>query len=244
MSRRNLLTTFGVVLAGALGCSGKSAQPRPLTAEEADALSLARFRNYQAGGRAVRISVPSGAGTLTVAGSVDFHAGVGYGVLTDSTPSAPGQGLLQWTTQAMVVDEVRPLPATAPADPPRSGWQGRALQTTGSSLDTALLITLSLGADRPDNAQLLQQSDARWVQEATADGVKVDVIDGPTTAQSATARATGSAVRYWVARDGTLYRVRAQVASAPRPVVIDFPSEPYAPVHPIAGLPSGSTPAS
>ncbi|MBK3525350.1 hypothetical protein JHN54_27580, partial [Streptomyces sp. MBT70] len=42
--------------------------PRALTEDEANRLAITRFRNYEARGRAVTITVPGTAGGLTVTG--------------------------------------------------------------------------------------------------------------------------------------------------------------------------------
>jgi hypothetical protein len=96
-----------------------------------------------------------------------------------------------------------------------------------------LLITLGLGSDRPDNAELLPQNGAAWVGQDQVDGRQVDVMTGPA------ARAkpdTAGNVRYWIGSDGTMYRVQAGVASAPGPVVLDFDTHEYVPVQPVPGL--------
>ena len=60
---------------------------------------------------------------------------------------------------------------------------------------------------------------------------QVDVMTGP----GARAKPdTAGNVRYWIGSDGTMYRVQASVASAPQPVVIDFDTQKYVPVQPVA----------
>src|SRR5437660_454516 len=67
---------LGVAAAGAtafvLMGGGGHAGRRALTSDEANRLAITRFRNYQAGGRAVTITVPSTGGGLVVTGSVDY----------------------------------------------------------------------------------------------------------------------------------------------------------------------------
>jgi hypothetical protein len=124
-------------------------------------------------------------------------------------------------------------PAEAPESPPGSDWHRRPLRTSGSSLDSSLLIALGLGSDRPDNAALLPQNGAAWVGQDQVGDHQVDVMTGPA------ARAkpgTAGNVRYWIDVDGTMHRVQASVASAPRPVVIDFDTQEYVPVQPVPGV--------
>ncbi|WP_261399348.1 hypothetical protein [Streptomyces misionensis] len=206
---------------------------RALTPDEANRLAITRFRNYQAGGRAVTITVPSTAGGLVVTGSIDYRGEIGYGVVRGTGRDASGDGLIQWTATTVLVHPMADAPATAPSTPPASGWYRRPLQKSGSSLDSSLAIALGLGSDRPDNAELLPQNGAARLGHDTVNGHPVDVMTGP----DARARAgTADTVRYWIGSDGTMYRVRAGVASESRPLVIDFGTRKYVPVRPAPGI--------
>jgi len=228
----------GTVVAAA-GGSGGGAGSRALTSDEADRLAVTRFRNYETGGRAVTITVPGTGGDLVITGSVDYRAGLGYGVVHGTGRDTSSDGLVEWTATSVLVDPMTNAPALAPATPPTTGWYSRTLQQTGSTLDSALTIALSLGANRPDNAQLLPQNGAAWIGEAKVAGRRVDIMTGPAarTAQSArTAQGTSGSgpgtagtVRYWIGSDGTMYRVEAAVASDTRPTVIDFDTQKYTP---------------
>jgi hypothetical protein len=207
--------------------------PRALTSDQANQLAITRFRNYQAGGRAVTITVPRAAGGLVITGSIDYRGKLGYGAVHGTGRDASSDGLIEWTATTVFVHPMADAPADAPASPPGSGWYGRPLRTSGSSLDSSLAIALSLGSDRPDNAELLPQNGAVWVGQGRLNGHQVDVMTGP----SARARSgTGGSVRYWIGSDGTLYRVRIGVASEPQPVVIDFDTQKYVPVRPVPGV--------
>ncbi|MFF7648904.1 hypothetical protein ACFZCY_03405 [Streptomyces sp. NPDC007983] len=207
--------------------------PRALTSDQANLLAVTRFRNYQEGGRAVTIDVPGTAGGLVVTGSIDFRGKTGYGVVRGTGRDASSDGLIQWTATSVLVHPMANAPAKAPARPPGSGWYSRPLRTSGSSLDSSLAIALKLGSDRPDNAELLPQNGAAWVGRERLDGHQVDIMTGPgTRARSGTA----GTVRYWIGSDGTMYRVRVGVASASRPVVIDFDTHKYVPVRPVPGV--------
>ncbi|GLZ38148.1 hypothetical protein Acsp05_17720 [Actinokineospora sp. NBRC 105648] len=207
--------------------------PRPLTPDEANRLAITRFLNYQAAGRAVTITVPTASGGLVITGSVDFRAHVGYGVVRGTGRDTSSDGLIQWSATAVSVNPMVETPMAAPATPPDSGWRRRPLSTSGSALDSALLITLSLAGDRPENAELLPQNGATWIGRERVGDLEVDVMAGP----AARARpGTAGNVRYWVDADGTMRRVHADVASEPRPVVIDFDARPYVPVQPVPGM--------
>ena len=207
--------------------------PRALTPDEVNRLAMTRFRNYEAHGRAVTITVPGTAGGLTVTGSVDYRRKLGYGVVHGTGRDTSSDGLIEWTARSVVVLPMANAPERAPASPPRSGWYSRPLQSSGSSLDSSLAIALSLGMDRPDNAQLLPQNGAAWWGRDQVDGHRVDVMTGPSSRDRS---GTAGSVRYWVGSDGTMYRVRVSVGSEARPVVIDFDTQKYVPVKPVPGV--------
>src|SRR5256714_3113573 len=183
----------------ATGGSGDSSGHRTLTSDEANRLALTRFRNYEAGGRAVTITVPTTAGGLVVAGSIDSRAKRGYGVVHGAGRDTSSDGLIEWTATSVLVDPMPDAPATAPASPPTTGWVSRPLQQAGNSLDSSLAIALSLGDDRPDNAQLLPQNGAAWVGRDRVAGRDVDVMSGPAAVRRAPGGAPGpaGAAAYW-----------------------------------------------
>ncbi|WP_328335705.1 MULTISPECIES: hypothetical protein [unclassified Streptomyces] len=207
--------------------------PRALNSDEVNRLAITRFRNYEAHGRAVTITVPGTAGGLIVTGSVDYRAKTGYGVVHGTGRDTSSDGLIEWTAASVFVHPMAKAPARAPASAPRSGWYGRPLQSSGSSLDSALAIALSLGSDRPDNAQLLPQNGAAWWGRDQVDGHRVDVMTGPSSRDRS---GTAGSVRYWVGPDGTMYRVRVSVRTESQPVVIDFDTQKYVPVKPVPGV--------
>jgi len=241
-----------VVLVAGNG-SGSKTGSRALTADEANRLAITRFRNYEAGGRAVTITVPGTAGALVITGSIDYRAKLGYGVVHGTGRDKSSDGLIEWTATSVLVDPMTNAPAAAPVTPPGTGWYSRPLQKTGSALDSSLIITLDLGNDRPDNAQLLPQNGAAWVGRDQVAGHQVDVMTGPSTqggsGASAGSGASGSAgasgtsgtsgaagtVRYWLGSDGTMYRVQAGMSSETQPMVIDFDTQKYAPVPSVSG---------
>jgi hypothetical protein len=92
------------------------------------------------------------------------------------------------------------------------------LDPSTSTFDTVLGLLLHLGQDRPDNAQLLQQSDAQWLRADAVGGTPVDVIRGPSSAAaSATASpkpsgaASTTCVVYWIDSRGRLLRLDAML---------------------------------
>ncbi|MEU4522211.1 hypothetical protein AB0F52_26290 [Amycolatopsis sp. NPDC024027] len=144
----------------------------------------------------------------------------------DETPA----GLLQWTPAAVAF---RGGPGPAATDPPPSDrWQYRPLQP-GPELDTALRLVLGLGADRPDNGQLLRQSSARWVRADVVGDIAVDVIDGSQAPATAAAKAAAGP-RYWLDAAGLLRRVEARTGDRPAPVVVSFTPASLPPPAPVA----------
>ncbi|MEU3989534.1 hypothetical protein AB0F24_14330 [Streptomyces platensis] len=218
-----------LIAGGGSGSSG----PRTLTPDEANRLAITRFRNYEAHGRAVTITVPGTAGGLIVTGSVDYHGKLGYGVVHGTGRDTSSDGLIEWTATSVLVHPMANAPAHAPASPPRSAWYSRPLLSSGSALDSSLAIALKLGSDRPDNAELLPQNGAAWWGRDQVDGRRVDVMTGPSSPDRS---GTAGNVRYWVGSDGTMYRVRVSVGSESQPVVIDFDTQKYVPVKPVPGV--------
>ncbi|MFE7571911.1 hypothetical protein ACFU76_33980 [Streptomyces sp. NPDC057539] len=216
-----------------LGDSGGPASPRALTSDEVNRLAVTRFLNYQAGGRAVTITVPNATGGLVITGSIDYRTHTGYGVVRGTGRDTSSDGLIQWTATTVLVHPMTDPPATAPASPPASGWYSRQLRTSGMSLDSSLAIALRLGNDRPDNAALLPQNGAAWLGLDTVHGHRTDIMNGP---DADTKAGSSETVRYWIGSDGTMYRVQVDIASESQPVVFDFDPRTYVPVKPVPGV--------
>jgi hypothetical protein len=192
------------------GCGSSPPQPRALSQEQAELLAMARFTNYDHQVVGFRGRVPTAAGPLELAGRVDYVRGIGYGTLhTEGGAGYGSAGVLQWNSAALAF-----LAGAAHADdtPPVGQWQLRPLQAPGGELDTALALLLALGSDRPDNPQILLQSDARWLRTDTVDGRVVDIFEGPRTAGSQDT--TAPRLRYWMAETGELVRVEARIGAA------------------------------
>ncbi|WP_405793046.1 hypothetical protein [Streptomyces sp. NBC_01506] len=227
------ITTAVTITVVLIGSSGGSTASRALTPDEVNRLAMARFLNYQAGGRALTITVPNASGGLVITGSVDYRTHTGYGVVRGTGRDTSSDGLIQWTGTTVLVHPLTDPPAAAPASPPASGWHSRPLQSSGMSLDSSLAIALSLASDRPDNAALLTQNGAAWVGQEQVHGHRTDIVRGP---DAETKASTSQTVRYWLGSDGTMYRVRATLASESQPVVFDFDDREYVPVQPVPGV--------
>ena len=198
----------GIVAAGLGVATWFTTSPGPgqnsaMTSAQADLLALARFDDYQNGVSAIDAAIPISGQEFTLAGRVDWRDHLGYATLT-SAQQGGGTELLQWTPNGIAVrgSWSGPLPAT----PPAAGWDVRAWQQ-GADLDSALQLILDLGADRPENAQLLQQGGAGVLRTDSVGGVPVTVFSGPPGAPGG----SNSHTRYWIADDGTLRRFEALI---------------------------------
>lgn len=190
--------------------------PRSLTIPEAERLALVRFTNYTTGVSAFTASVPSPGGKLVLDGRVDFVNHLGYaGMRTDGRDDQSSQGLVQWNLGRMAFAM---SPSTRAVDPvPVLDWQVRDLQERGSELDGALRLLVNLGSDRPENAQLVLQSSARWLRSERIGDTTVDVFEGPKQKDAAQAR-----LRYWLDQDGKLRRLEAKLGDQEELAVFDF----------------------
>ena len=189
-------------IAAALYFTAAPDQSTAMTASQADQLALARFNDYQNGVTTIDATIPVSGQDFQLTGRVDWHSHLGYATLAAPQP-ADGTELLQWSANAIAVrgNWTAPLPAALPPD----GWTLRPWQP-GADLDTALQLILDLGSDRPENAQLLQQSGATVLRHDTLHGTTVTVFTGPPEAATNTPH-----TRYWIAADGTLRRFEALV---------------------------------
>ncbi|MBG6055639.1 hypothetical protein IWX81_002062 [Salinibacterium sp. CAN_S4] len=185
--------------------SDSSQQPTGLSSEQAEQLAVTRFRNFDAGIRAIHLSIPSTqVGAVDLTGWFDFEQHIGYGLVKDG-------GTLWWSESTVAVRDVPASEASIPL--PTDGWVSYPLDPGSNPLATALTLVGSLGSDRPENPQLLAQSDALWVRSDTIGGAAVGVFIGP-SADDATVSTDGSErARYWVDDRGLLLRFEAPVGA-------------------------------
>jgi hypothetical protein len=202
--------------------SASAAAPRPLTTEEAERLAVARFLAYQDGSRVFHSEVVADGTAVSLDGRVDYRSGVGIAVAGSGEESAVltwnGTTLVGWPSSAAAAE----IPAQAPPEP----GGARPLDPSSSAVDTVLLLVRGLGADRPENAQLLQQSDAEWLRSDDLDGVRVDVIAGPSDADTGE---HGGNTRYWIDERGALLRFEADLPAGT--VVVDLDPEDHVAVQ-------------
>ncbi|MCW2529922.1 MAG: hypothetical protein JWM76_4782, partial [Pseudonocardiales bacterium] len=119
------------------------------------------------------------------------------------------------------------VPTGLPITFPTRSW----LDPSASNVDTALALLLNLGNDQPDNAQLLQRSNARWLHRDQVDGVRVDVISGPTAVSSsanqkavavlAIGNVANARTQYWIDSSGRMLKFIVDLASGPVAVALN-----------------------
>ncbi|MCP2164308.1 hypothetical protein [Goodfellowiella coeruleoviolacea] len=225
-----------VVLFALLAGCASAAEPRPLTTTEAEQLAMVRFTNYSQQTADLTTTVPAPGGRLRLTGRVDFVNHVGYASLeTEGRSDQDSTGLVLWNLTTVAF---HPGPAGQLNEPPPpDSWQVRELRENGSELDGALRLMLNLAADRPDNAQLLAQSSARWLRADSIGAVSVAVLEGPQQAGQAPSAQPGDArLRYWLDAEGRLHRVEARLGNQQEFAVIDF-TGPGGPMPTVPGVP-------
>lgn len=222
-----LVPVLGMVAALIAGCTTPATQPaaagpRPLTELEADRLAITRFGNYRAGGLHFTATVTNAGGPLSLAGDLDTRAHVGYAAAEFTEADRRTVAVLRWTPGSASswpdTGDGRTPPAAPPTGPPRQ----HTLRPAGSTLDAVLRLLLALSSDRPENAVLLRQSDARWLRQDRLGGTVADVLQGPSAGSGR------SELRYWVTPDARLLRVEAGFVGAR--AVIDLDSAGFVPI--------------
>jgi len=211
-----LLAALGLLGACA---GGEGTGPRPLTQEEAERLGVVRFRNYDLGVRTLDATVPAtpDAPAVRLTGWADLATHSGVAVAAEGPASvAVVTGMVAWAADDVARLGVHGAPAGAapgdlpPLPVPADGWAVGPVTSDGSGLVEVVRLLQQLGADRPENASLLQQSDAAWLRSDDVDGTPVDVVVGPSplgAGGAPTSLPVEARLRYWLDATGTALRV-------------------------------------
>ncbi|MEY9997961.1 hypothetical protein ABIE67_010080 [Streptomyces sp. V4I8] len=216
---------------------GKSDRPRAVTSSEAQRLAMVRFTTFEESPNTVTVTIENDADSYVVRGLIDYrtHRAVASFVAGAEGPK-PQKGLIAWDESGLAVatgKRVAPASseiaqvARAAAKVPSGNWSPRSY--SGYPLDIALRMVMALGADRPDNAQLLAQSGPRYLGESTLRGKSYARFSGPRP-QPRSSGAPGSQPRrkgpspltYWVDEKGELGRLEIKSSAMKRPVTVDF----------------------
>lgn len=201
--------------------------PRPLTAEEADRVALARFTTYRRGTGNVTMTIPSRGRTITLNGRIDWRRHLGYAEIRADAESSARE-LIQWNLTNVTT---RPnWPGGLPKHPPATGWEAHRLTPHASPLDAALLLLLNLGTDRPDNAQLLARSGARLIRHGQVAKAPVIVVAGPAAATAGADQSKHGNTRYWIDADGRLLRFSARAGGESAWMTAELPQNPADPL--------------
>lgn len=238
MRRWAAIIALGIALLTACGGSDRGDddgdEPSRLGQTQAELLATVRFRNFDAGVRAVTITIPpsSGQGAQSsgrFSGWVDFASHFGYGSVEQGDSPL---GTVVWNADRLAVNESAAVPAPLPV--PQDGWRSDLLDPGASTLTQILAITLNLGSDRPENPLLLRQSDAAFLRGDEVDGVPVHVLVGPSPVSTSEPGSPGSKspatpaqqdrIRYWIDDDGLLRRVQVRLAGTTEWTIIDLAS--------------------
>jgi hypothetical protein len=256
-----------------VGPRSRAEPVRPLSAEEATRLARMRQLNWQDARAGVRATIGDGAEQVHVAGWVDWQHPAVYlarsgptpGVVAELVQAVPGLVAARPvepepdpptpgpSTQPPIVDPY-PLP---PADPPRAGWRLRAPGADGpagepadpGTVDALATLLLTIAAEDADVAELLADSEARWLRRDRTAGYEVDVLLGPAIppsppppgplapgrAADTSLAAMGGAVQYWLDDQARLRRLEALLATD-TPVRVDLDRDDHTPTSVLAVL--------
>ncbi|MFF4875702.1 hypothetical protein [Micromonospora sp. NPDC000668] len=219
------VTSATALVIGLLSWAPDPPEPaRPLTVAEGERLAAMRVTNLRDLRAGVHVTIGAGAARTELVGWVDWSRTLLY--LDVGGPGAGAErGLLQRAGPLLVIrpdPAAVPTPAAPPLVPPADRWRLHHL-APGAGLAPVLDLLLGLAADRPDPAQALRDSGARWVARDTVAAGPVDVLEAPLpggTSPTASGTAPGSTApttraggdvdgqpRYWLDQDARLHKL-------------------------------------
>jgi hypothetical protein len=204
----------GAAIGGLVSGSGSpktatpAAQGRAITSDEANRLAVMRLRNYQGTGVHFRTSIVGPDGTLRMDGLVDYRRALGIAQVSGLGSSYT----FEWNHQQLAAWPGTATQTTVPAKLPTAKPSIQPLNAGATAVDAVFALMLAMGADRPDDARLLQQNGARRLGSDTLNGVAYDVFSAAQTA--ALAGTTSDALQYWISADGHLGRLDAHLGGS------------------------------
>lgn len=181
-------------------------------------MAITRFDNYNKGIVNLDITASAPGQNFHARAMVDMTQRVGYAEYTTTEPGSGATintGTLAWSDS--LIETANGGSLTQAAGP--TTWAERSL-TSQSPIDVALVLALDLGADRPDNPALLQQSGARLLSAESDSGGTIWEISGPGSAAADTgnntAQTTGqSKTTYWIRTTGQLVKFQGDLGGKP-----------------------------
>lgn len=225
-----------LTLAGVGSDKGEN-DPRAVTSSEAQQLAMVRFKTFDGSPHNLKMKIDNGTDSYAVRGLIDYRKHRAIGAYVAGAEGGKQQkGLIAWDSSGVAVapgkrkasspSGVAEIMAAA-AKLPGKQWSPR--DYGGYPLDTVLRVVLALGADRPDNAQLLAQSGPRRLGESTLRGKSYTRFSGPRPRPQKGGkdakqpkRPRTSPLTYWVDENGDLGRLEIKSESMKRPVTVDF----------------------
>ena len=178
------LTALALTAALAACSGGLSDDGEPLTPEQAQTLGQARFQLSTADEFGAEISVGADDATDHYVADV-----------TVAHREHLAWGELERGPEGLAVSERIAFSPAAVITDPGSGWQA------ASGDYSALAVVFALVADRPENAELLRQSDARYLGRTDLDGTDADVYRMPSP------DGEGGSSRLWLDGSGAALRL-------------------------------------
>lgn len=186
--RRCATAALAVVLATTIaGCApALSGSGEPLTIDQSETLAQVRFQQAAAGTAVFDITIGEvdDLDHLTASVTVDFESLLAWGSIERGPEGIAVTEEIAFSPELYVVDT-------------GSGWQ------QGASPSPLLPIVFVLADDRPENAQLLRQSDARYLGTADDGGEALHVFRMPSAGDEP------ARTRMWLDEDGALRRMDA-----------------------------------
>ncbi|WP_119696680.1 hypothetical protein [Microbacterium halotolerans] len=184
--RASVLAASLAIAALLTGCaSGLSEDGEPLDAEQAEALAQTRFQlsTTDEFGAEITVGAADDVDHYVVHATVSHDDGVAWGTLERGPEGLAVSEQIAFGSQTVAIDA-------------GSGWQVSALEGQYAEL----AVVFSLVADRPENSELLRQSDARFLGVESSDDVEYEVYRLPSD------DGAGATTRMWL-NEGRLGRL-------------------------------------
>lgn len=210
-----------------------------MNTEQAQALAIMRFQNFNKRVLHVKIDVPEKPVDFHAEAVIDLrdHAAFGeYTTTTSGTSEVVTSGVIAWSQALIATTDVGDFKQL----PPDSAWTQRPIGQS-TAVDAMLLMALQLGGDRPENPVLLQQSSARLLRTEKRNGKPIWVISGPTSSGADASPTNGAAnddnskpsrTTYWIDQEGTMSRFEAKLSGSQATLAVVTPGEAPAEIPP------------
>jgi hypothetical protein len=216
LRRRAVAVLVVSVLVGLVSCGGDnagSADPRPLTVEEATRLAEVQFDNYDVGGARFEVATTFTAtnDTLYLSGTVDWKKHEGH---ADVRATGAEAGITEvWWNENVVLERWPSLdPVLAGLGYGSVRYLARPPATSTRQIDRAIAIVMALASEERQNPVLIQQEEgSSFVREDVLRESNVEVLR------------YGQRNQYWLnLSDATLMRFDGNSLNGSAPIVVDL----------------------